>query len=324
PGFAPALLPQWGQVTPFALTSGDQFRPDGVPALNSADYTIEFNQVKDLGKNNSTTRTADQTEIAKFWADGAGTFTPPGHWNQIAQNVAAEKGNSLVDNARLFALLDISLADAGIAAWDAKYHYDFWRPITAIQNADSDGNADTIADASWTPLLTTPPFPEYISGHSTFSGAAETILTGLLGNNVSFTTTSLGTPGIYREFDNFTDAANEAGISRIYGGIHFNSGNVEGLATGRSVGNFVLQNLLAPIIDNQSPVIQVNLLNDTGSSNSDKISANSTIQGTVTDTSEITKFQAKLNSGNFVDVLSKLQNGIFTLDKDTLTVINGG
>ncbi|WP_217385551.1 Ig-like domain-containing protein [Dolichospermum sp. UHCC 0259] len=249
PEFAPGLLPQWGQVTPFGLTSGNQFRPDGVPALNSADYTIEFNQVKDLGSINSTTRTTEQTEIAQFWADGSGTFTPPGHWNQIAQNVAAEKSNSLVDNARLFALLDISLADAGIAAWDAKYHYDFWRPITAIQNADSDGNPNTIADANWTPLLTTPPFPEYVSGHSTFSGAAETILTGLLGNNVSFTTNSLGIPGVDRQFDNFTDAANEAGISRIYGGIHFNSANVEGLATGRSVGNYVLQNLLAPITE---------------------------------------------------------------------------
>ncbi|MFM6552244.1 MAG: Ig-like domain-containing protein, partial [Microcystis panniformis] len=257
PGFAPALLPQWGQVTPFALTSGNQFRPDGAPALNSADYTTEFNQVKDLGSKNSTNRTTEQTQIAKFWADGAGTFTPPGHWNQIAQNVAAEKGNSLIENARLFALLDISLADAGIAAWDAKYTYNFWRPITAIQNADSDGNADTIADATWTPLLTTPPFPEYISGHSTFSGAAETILTGLLGNNVSFTTNSLGTPGIYRTFSNFTNAANEAGISRIYGCIHFNSANVEGLATGRSVGNYVLDNLLLPITE---PVEQLTVM----------------------------------------------------------------
>jgi hypothetical protein len=324
PGFAPALLPQWGEVTPFALTSGDQFRPDGTPALNSAKYTTEFNQVKDLGSKNSTTRTTEQTQIAKFWANGYGTFTPPGHWNQIAQNVAATKGNSLVDNARLFALLDISLADAGIATWDAKYYYNFWRPITAIQNADSDGNADTIADTNWTPLLTTPPFPEYVSGHSTFSGAAETILTGLLGNNVSFTTNSLETPGVYRTFSNFTNAANEAGISRIYGGIHFNSGELEGLATGRSVGNYVLENLLAPIIDNQSPVIQASLLNDTGNSNSDKITSNSTIKGTVSDNSQITKFQAKLNSGNFVDVSSKLQNGNFTLDTATLTQINGG
>ena len=190
PAFDPALLPQWGEVTPFALTSGSQFRSDGPPALDSADYATDFNQVKDLGSLNSTTRTAEQTEIAKFWADGAGTFTPSGHWNQIAQNVAVQKGNSLLDNARLFALLDISLADAGIAAWDAKYQDNFWRPITAIQKADTDGNANTIADANWQPLLTNPPFPEYVSGHSTFSGAAETILTSLLEDNVSFSGSS--------------------------------------------------------------------------------------------------------------------------------------
>ena len=254
PAFASALLPQWGQVTPWALTSGDQFRPDGVPALDSADYATEFNQVKDLGSLTSTTRTADQTEIAQFWADGSGTFTPPGHWNQIAQNIVVTTDNSLLENARLFALLDIGLADAGIAAWDAKYTYNFWRPITAIQNADTDGNADTIADATWTPLLTTPPFPEYVSGHSTFSGAADAILSSLLGSDVAFSTNSLGTPGVYRDFDSFTEAANEAGISRIYGGIHFNSANVEGLELGRNVGDFVLDNLLVALPDLIPPI----------------------------------------------------------------------
>ena len=246
PANASALLPQWGQVTPFGLTSGSQFRPAGEPVLTSDQYTTDFNQVKDLGSINSTTRTADQTEIAKFWADGSGTFTPPGHWNQIAQNAAATKGNSLVDNARLFALLDISLADAGIAAWDAKYTENSWRPITAIQKADTDGNPNTTADTNWKPLITTPPFPSYISGHSTFSGAAATVLTTILGDNVSFSLNSLGTPGVNRTFTNFNAAANEAGISRIYGGIHFNADNVDGLATGKSVGNYVLQNLLAP------------------------------------------------------------------------------
>ena len=246
PANASALLPQWGQVTPFGLTSGSQFRPAGEPVLTSDQYTTDFNQVKDLGSINSTTRTADQTEVAKFWADGSGTFTPPGHWNQIAQNAAATKGNSLVDNARLFALLDISLADAGIAAWDAKYTENSWRPITAIQKADTDGNPNTTADTNWKPLITTPPFPSYISGHSTFSAAAATVLTTILGDNVSFSLNSLGTPGVNRTFTNFNAAANEAGISRIYGGIHFNADNVDGLATGKSVGNYVLQNLLAP------------------------------------------------------------------------------
>jgi membrane-associated phospholipid phosphatase len=245
PALAAALLPQWGNVTPFGITSGSQFRPAGEPALTSDKYTADFNQVKDLGSFNSTTRTAEQTQIAQFWADGGGTFTPPGHWNQIAQNVAATKGNSLLENARLFALLDISLADAGIAAWDAKYQYSFWRPITAIQKADTDGNPNTIADPNWKPLITTPPFPEYISGHSTFSGAAATVLTSLLGDNISFNLNSLGTPGIDRTFSSFNAAATEAGISRIYGGIHFNSANIDGQTTGKSIGNYVFQNLLS-------------------------------------------------------------------------------
>ncbi|MFN6154763.1 Ig-like domain-containing protein [Anabaena sp. AL09] len=321
PANASALLPQWGQVTPFGLTSGSQFRPAGEPALTSDKYTTEFNQVKDLGSINSTTRTADQTEVAKFWADGSGTFTPAGHWNQIAQNAAATKGNSLIDNARLFALLDISLADAGIAAWDAKYTYNSWRPITAIQKADTDGNPNTTADPNWKPLITTPPFPSYISGHSTFSGAAATVLTTILGDNVSFSVNSLGTPGINRTFTNFNAAANEAGISRIYGGIHFNADNVDGLATGKSVGDYVLQNLLTK--DVQAPVIQASLTNDTGSSNSDKITNNPAISGTVTDENAIAFFRAKLDNRSFVDVSGILQNGAFSLDSAKLKEING-
>lgn len=238
PGFLPALLPQWSDVTPFALTISSQFRPDGPPALDSAEYAGEFNQVKELGSFNSTTRTAEQTEIALFWADGLGTFTPAGHWNQIAESVSLAQGNTLSENARLFALLNITEADAGIVAWDAKYEYNFWRPITAIEQADTDGNPDTLADSTWNSLLVTPPFPEYISGHSTFSGAADAVLTSFFGN-ISFTTSSVGLPGVSRFFDSFTQAANEAGISRIYGGIHFQSANEDGLAAGRALGNYV-------------------------------------------------------------------------------------
>ena len=168
------LLPQWPDVKPFALRAGDQFRPGAAPALTSAEYTAAFNEVKSLGSATSTTRTADQTQVARFWADGAGTATPPGHWNEVAQDVAREQGNSVAENARLFALLDIAEADAGIACWDAKYEYNLWRPVTAIRAADSDGNPATEADATWTPLLATPPFPTYTSGHSTFSSAGPT------------------------------------------------------------------------------------------------------------------------------------------------------
>ncbi|XWK86068.1 MAG: chemotaxis protein CheB [Phormidium sp.] len=252
PNFAPALLPQFPNVTPFAMTSGDQFRPQGPPALNSAEYALEFDLVKHMGRHDSLIRTPEQTEIAHFWADGAGTFTPPGHWNQIAGQVALNEGNTLAENARLFASLNIALADAAIVAWDAKYFYDFWRPITAIEQAHNDGNPLTTADPNWDPLLNTPPFSEYVSGHSTFSGAADTILSSFFGNNVSFTDTGDPSVGIIRNFDNFTDAANEAGISRIYGGIHFQSGNEDGLAAGRALGEYVLQNFLG----SESPITQ--------------------------------------------------------------------
>ncbi|MBW4497536.1 MAG: phosphatase PAP2 family protein [Oscillatoria princeps RMCB-10] len=244
PGFQPALLPQWANLAPFAMTSNSQFRPSEPPPLTSSDYTRELNQVKELGEKNSSARTPEGTEIALFWADGAGTYTPPGHWNQIAQQASLQSGSTLLEDARMFALLNIALADAGIVAWDAKYAYDFWRPVTAIRQADTDGNPQTAADITWDSLIGTPPFPEYISGHSTFSGAADAVLTELFGDNFNFTTTSIGLPGVERQFDSFSDAASEAGLSRIYGGIHFLSANEDGLAAGRSLGDYVVENFL--------------------------------------------------------------------------------
>ena len=168
------------------MTSGSQFRPPGPPALEGAKYAEEVNYVKEIGKSDSLTRTPDQTAIAKFWANGAGTFTPPGHWNQIAEETATLTGQSLEDSARLFALLNISLADAAISCWDAKYEYNLWRPVTAIRQADTDNNPNTTADPQWLPLVTTPPFPEYMSGHSTFSGAADAVMSSVFGSDFGF------------------------------------------------------------------------------------------------------------------------------------------
>lgn len=247
PSFQSALLPQWPNVTPFAMTSGSQFRPAGPPELNTAEYTAELNQVKELGKKDSLTRTPEQTEIAEFWADGAGTYTPPGHWNKISEEISLIRGNSLLEDARLFALLNIGLADAGIAAWDAKYVDNFWRPLTAIRQADIDNNPETNADPNWEPLLVTPPFPEYVSGHSTFSGAADAILTSVFAENTNFSSSNeVGEKIITRSFNSFSQAANEAGMSRIYGGIHFLSANEDGLAAGRALGNYVINNFLTP------------------------------------------------------------------------------
>jgi hypothetical protein len=237
--FAPALLPQWPNVVPFALTSGSQFRPAGEPDMTSQAYADALNEVQQLGSATSATRTADQTDIALFWADGAGTFTPPGHWNQIAQNVSLSKGLSLAENAFLFLLLNVAEADAGIASWDAKYAENVWRPVTAIQNADQDNNPATTADATWMPLISTPPFPSYTSGHSTFSGAAATVLTGYFGN-VPFSDSGDPLQQSTRTFTNFQQAAEEAGLSRIYGGIHYSFDNQDGLTAGRAVGNYVL------------------------------------------------------------------------------------
>ena len=242
PANGAAVLPQWGNITPFVITDASSYLPPTPPALDSEKYATEYNQVKDLGSATSTTRTVDQTEIAKFWADGGGTYTPPGHWNQIAESAAVINGNSILENARLFGTLNVALADAAICCWNAKYTFDRWRPITAIRAGDQDGNDKTTVDANWTSLLTTPAFPEYTSGHSTFSGAADSVLTSFFGDNYAFSTYSVGLPGVTRNFTSFRQAADEAGISRIYGGIHFNAANVEGLNAGRKIGDFAIKN----------------------------------------------------------------------------------
>jgi len=240
PGSAAALLPHWPNVTPFALRRGDQFRPAGPPPLSSRVYAAALSEVERLGRIDSAARTPDQTQIALFWADNAGTATPPGHWNQIAAAVAASRHLGTARAARLFAVLDTALADAGIAAWDSKYVDNFWRPVTAIGAADTDGNPRTGADPAWTPLLATPPFPSYVSGHSTFSAAAAEVLSAFFGPDTRFRIGSDALPGVTRTFRSFDQAAAEAGISRIYGGIHFGFDNRDGLILGRAVGRAAL------------------------------------------------------------------------------------
>jgi hypothetical protein len=239
PGYLPALSPHWGSVTPFALARGDQFRPEGPPDLTSAEYAAAFEDVKRLGSMTSTERTDDQTEIALFWADGPGSYTPAGHWNQIATEIAGSEEISGRDSALMLAELNVALADAGVAAWDAKYTYGSWRPVTAIRLADTDGNEATTPDPGWSPLLTTPNHPDYVSGHSTFSGAAAEVLTDFFGG-LPFVTTSVTLPGVKRDFDSFAEAAHEAGRSRIYAGIHIEFSNQDGLALGRDAGDWVL------------------------------------------------------------------------------------
>jgi hypothetical protein len=239
PAFLPYLLPQWGFVTPFGMNSSSQFRPPGPPSLDSEQYAADYNEVKQLGATVGSTRTEEQTLIALFWADGAGTETPPGHWNSIAQSIAAAQGNSLEENARLFALLNIAMADAAICAWDAKYTFHFWRPVTAINFAEPELN--------WASFIVTPPFPDYVSGHSTFSGAAATVLALFYGtDDLPFTTGSDFLPGVYRSFPTCLAAAEEAAVSRLYGGIHFRSANEDGLQAGISIGEWAATHYLQP------------------------------------------------------------------------------
>lgn len=247
PAFASYLLPQWGFGAPFAIPSGLAFRPPGPPLLDSAEWAADYNEVKQIGSATSTTRTAEQTEIALFWADGAGTETPPGHWNSIAQIVVGSARNTLEQNARLFALLNIAMADAAICGWDAKYAYNFWRPVTAIRNGDTDRNDATAPDPNWISLIVTPPFPDYTSGHSTFSGAAATVLALFYGtDNMVFATGSDFLPGVFRSFSSFSAAAHEAALSRLYGGIHYRSANVDGLTSGMAIGMWTFRNYLQP------------------------------------------------------------------------------
>ncbi len=234
-----ALLPQWGQVGTFSINSSTHFRPVAPPAVGSAEYAASYNEVKVLGAATGSTRTADQTSIAQAWAFGGGTITPPGAWNKIAQQLGGS--NSVSENARMFAMLNVASADAAIACWDAKYFYDMWRPITAIRNGETDGNAGTTGDAAWSSLLVSPNFPTYTSGHSTFSRAAADILANFLGTdaiNIMFQ----GDAGEVRHLTSLNGAANEAGLSRIYGGIHFDFDNIAGQECGALVANWVIAN----------------------------------------------------------------------------------
>jgi hypothetical protein len=256
-----ALSPNWGSVTPFAIPSVKQFAPDGLdgrPDTNPELYAQEIEEVRRKGGKENTalttiTRTAEETEIAVFWAyDRKDTFRPYGQLNQITEEVAVREGNTLAENARLFAQLNIALADAAIVAWDAKYRELQPRPDDVIAGgfAANDGIEATVGDPDWQPLLSpTPPFPDYISGHSIFGGAFAGVLTNFFGDNYEFTAVSQELIGTTRTYGSFYEAAYEDAISRVYGGIHVRESSVtDALPTGLNIGNFVAQNLFQPVV----------------------------------------------------------------------------
>jgi len=226
PAFVPPVFTQWPGVTPFVLRSADQFRPAPPPAVTSSAYAQALAEVKSLGQKTSTTRTADQTVIARFWP-GPIWVT----WNEIAEKSALSHHTDLARTAQLFALLNLTFADTTIAFYDAKYHYLVWRPITAIRDG---------GDPTWTPLLTTAPDPSYPGAHSAISAAGATVLASFFGDSGRISVTSDVLPGVVRSFDSYRAAATEAGLSRIYGGVHTRLDHTSGVELGNDVADFVL------------------------------------------------------------------------------------
>src|SRR6266705_1289446 len=235
PKFVAPVFINWRNVTPFVLNNAAQFRPEPPPALTSQAYAQALNEVKSLGQNTSTTRTPDQTAIAKFWAGPIWNT-----WNEIAENAALAHHTNLETTARLFAVLNLSFADSAIAFYDAKYHYQLWRPVTAIRQANSDGNQATVGDPTWTPLVVTALDPSYPGAHSTISAAGATVLSAFFGNQDQIRVTSDVLPGVVRTFASYNDVATEAGLSRIYAGQHTRIDHEAGLQLGHNVAQFVI------------------------------------------------------------------------------------
>ena len=218
------------------LESANQFRPPGPPPLDSEVFREALEEVHRLGGERSAARTRGQTTIAKFWADFTYTSTPPGHWNEIARDIARRRVLPEREALRLFAVLNVALADAGIAAFDAKYHFNYWRPVTALEASPYKAGG-----GRWASLLPTPPHPEYVSAHSTFSAAAaETLARFFETDAVEFSVTSFDVPGVVREYRSLRACAEEIGMSRLYGGIHYRFSNEDGLVLGRKVAEAVI------------------------------------------------------------------------------------
>jgi hypothetical protein len=242
PNFPPQpQLTQWSHVTPFALNRANQFRPGPPPKLTSNEYTDAFNEIESLGIENSTTATADEALTGRFWNGAIQNY-----WNEITQTVSQAHNLTTAENARLFALLNLSLADGAIAFYDAKYTYNFWRPVTAIRAAGTDDNPETLANPGWLPEVgKTAPDPSYPGAHAVISAAAAEVLRSFFGRDrFDLNVTSEVLPGAIRSFTSFSAAAEEATLSRIFAGQHFRFDLTTGSRLGREVADSVIDNLL--------------------------------------------------------------------------------
>jgi len=239
---APGANYELATTTPWVLTRPSQFRPPLMPALTSAEYAADYNEVKTMGALTGSLRSSDQSDLALFWAGAT-----PLYWNRAALQLAPSRALTLSQNARLFARLNLAMFDTFIACWDAKYRYVTWRPIDAIRGGDLDGNDGTQVDAAWRPWFDvvptgTPAIPEYPSGHSAVSGAAGFVLAAAFGDNTPFSLTSEILPGTQRVYASFSAAVADVNDARVFAGIHFRTACVRANALGQTVAQFVLQN----------------------------------------------------------------------------------
>jgi len=244
--YVPTVIPvssTIGQLAPWVMRSGAQFRPAAPPSLASPTWTADLNEIREIGGRDSAKRTAEQTEIGRFWV-----ATGPHCWNPIVRQLAAAKKLDLTDSARLFALVSIATADSFVAVFEAKYHYNLWRPVTALRNADITGNAATPREASWLPLVETPMHPEYPCAHCITSAAAATVMQQVLGDDLpEFSMTSPALAGVTRRWTRLSDYSNEVSNARIYGGIHYRFSTVVAQDMGRAIAELTLKTELLPV-----------------------------------------------------------------------------
>lgn len=247
PANTAATFTHYPSVMPFGITSPGQFVPGPPPSMTSAQYAADLNEVKELGALNSTTRTADQTQVARLWAN---VGTPTNFllvWNNVARTVSESRNLTTVERARLFALTNISLHDALQVTFTSKFQYGLWRPLTAIRRADEDGNANTVADPAWLSLIPSPPYPSYAGNMAAIGTSQATILAQFFGrDDISFQHTWAGAGGATRSYAGFNAMANEQERARVYGGIHFTFDNVAGQSVGRNVANYIFANVMRP------------------------------------------------------------------------------
>ncbi len=232
----------WPTMRPFALASPSQFRPSPPLSLKSREWAVDYNEIKEFGSKTSARRSAKQTETARFWL-----MTGPQAYHPLARQMVAERHLNLVDSARFMALFAVTLTDAYIAAFDAKYHYEFWRPGTAIRNADLNNNPDTERDATWQPLDNTPMHPEYPCAHCIESGAARVALESLGQPLPELSLTSATAPGVTHSWSNLDDFTTEVANARIWAGFHYRFSTRVGTALGRQVGEYVANTIMQPV-----------------------------------------------------------------------------